>query len=107
MDGREQPAGGLFVLPYMRRPLQQTHITESYVSSPPALIVIDECGDVFTLGLQYQDMRDAPQGEFAFTILCNGRWTGEYGSRIERRNNRVRIFCRGGYWKIWNGKQFL
>ena len=102
-----QPEGAHLVFPYMRPPRKQTHITEAYVSSPPALLIIDASGTVFTLGYEYQDIRDAPQGEFAFSILVNGYRTGEYGSRIEYRSNKVRILCRGGYWKWWNGHTFI
>lgn len=93
------------ILDYMRRPQQQTHITDAYVSSPPALIILDERGDVFTLGLLLGQRRESPQGEFAFEVLWNGQPTGEFASRIERRSGRVRIFCRHG-WKHWNGQSF-
>jgi hypothetical protein len=36
----------------------------------------------------------------------NSTETGEFASRIERRNGRIRIFARDG-WKIWNGKSFI
>ena len=91
------------VLGYMRRPKEQTHITESYVSSPPALIIVDECGDVWTLG---NKMQAGPHGEFAFDILRNGSDTGEVASRIERREGKIRIFTRAG-WKRWTGRSFF
>ncbi len=88
---------------YMRRPKEQTHITESYVSSPPALIVVDTNGDVFTLG---NKMVLGPRGEFAFNILKNGDETGEMGSRIERRGGKIRVFTASG-WKRWTGNTFI
>jgi hypothetical protein len=91
------------VLPYMLPPKEQVHITESYVASPPALIVIDEWGAVWTLGNR---MQRGPRGEFAFDILRNGVDTGEVGSRIERREGKVRIFTLNG-WKKWNGRWFF
>jgi hypothetical protein len=94
------------IFDYMLKPKEQLFITENYVSSPPAAWVHDERGDVFTLGTEYQQQRDAPNGEFSFSIIRNGHQTGEWGSRIERRNNKVRIFTRQG-WKVWNGNQFV
>jgi beta-xylosidase len=93
------------ILDYMvpRRP--QTHITEPYVSSPPALIIVDETGAYFTLGFGHAGVYDTPRGEFAFNVLRNGRETGTWASRIERRNGRIRAFTREG-WRIWNGRSF-
>lgn len=92
-------------LGYMRRQpgVEQTHITEPYVSSPPALVIVDERGDIWTLGLHY---RAAPRGEFAFDVLKNGIATGEFASRIERRNGRTYIFGHEGR-KVWTGKTFV
>jgi hypothetical protein len=82
---------------------QQTHITESYVSSPPALIIVDEANNVFTLGFQQMA---GPRGEYAFPVLINGVPTGEVASRIERRGGKIRIFTDTGF-KRWNGRQFF
>jgi hypothetical protein len=90
---------------YMRRPAQQTHITDAYVSTPPALLIVDERGDVWTLGTQYGRMDEAPNGEFSFNILRNGMDTGLFGSRIERRHGKIKVFTRHG-WRIWNGRSF-
>ena len=91
---------------YMLPPKIQQHITESYVSSPPALTITDERGNVWALGNEYLRQSDAPNGEFAFNILCNGIEVGEYASRIERRAGKMRIFTRQG-WKVWTGRAFL
>ena len=91
---------------YMLPPKLQQHITESYVSSPPALTITDERGNVWALGNEYLRQSDAPNGEFAFNILCNGIEMGEYASRIERRSGKMRIFTRQG-WKVWTGRAFL
>jgi hypothetical protein len=90
---------------YMRKPKEQLFITEPYVSTPPALWIHDERGDVWTLGTEYQQQRDAPNGEFSFNVLKNGLETGCYASRIERRNGKIRAFTRQG-WRIWNGQSF-
>lgn len=76
----------------------QQFITENYVSSPPALWIVDETGAAWTLGMKEGA---APRGEFAFDVLRNGENTGVIASRIERRNNRIRAFTKDG-WKIWN-----
>lgn len=91
------------ILEYMKRPAEQKHITESYVASPPALLIVDEAGNVWTLGFKYGP---APAGEYAFNVLCNGIETGEFASRIERRMGRVRIFGPYGY-KRFNGRTFI
>jgi hypothetical protein len=93
--------------PYMRLEGPQTHITESYVSSPPALIIIDEAANVWTLGMEFGNQIGGqdPRGEYCFEVLCNGNRTGEFASRIERRGGRIRIFTRNG-WKRWTGKTF-
>jgi len=91
---------------YMRRPKEQTHITESYVSTPPALLIVDERGDVWTLGTSYARMDESPSGEYAFNVLRSGVDTGVYASRIERRNGRIRAFTRQG-WRTWSGQSFV
>jgi hypothetical protein len=95
----------MIILDYMMRPKVQTHITEHYVSSPPALTIFDERGDVFTLANE-EERPDAPRGEFAFMVLVNGRPTGTIASRIERRNGRIRAFTRSG-WVRWTGFTFI
>ena len=94
------------ILDYMKKGYRTEYITESYVSSPPAAFIVDEYGSMFTLGLEFQRYSDAPNGEYSFDILCNGYPTGEFASRIERRNGKVRIFTRKG-WKIFNGASFI
>lgn len=91
---------------YMLRPAVQHYITEEYVSTPPALLITDEWGDVWTLGMRFARMTDAPNGEFAFNVLRNGQDMGEFASRIERRRGKIRIFtCQG--FKTWSGQSFL
>lgn len=72
---------------YMRPQGPQTHITEEYVSSPPALIIVDEAGLIWTLGQVAH--KNTVKGEYAFDVLCNGQLTGEIASRIERRRGKV------------------
>lgn len=90
-------------LAYMLPPAQQTHITEEYVSSPPALVIVDETGAVWTLGFE---QITGPRGEYAFPVCRNGVPVGEYASRIERRGGKIRIFTTNGF-KRWTGRSFL
>lgn len=91
------------ILDFQKRPAEQTFITENYVSSPPALWIMDETGACWTLGF---NPGEGPRGEFSFNVLRDGRNTGEWASRIERRNGRIRCFTRTG-WKVWNGVSFF
>jgi hypothetical protein len=94
------------VLPFMRLVGEQVHITENYVSVPPALTITDEVGAIWTLGFTVAQERDSPDGEYAFNVLRDGIDTGEIASRIERRNSKIRIFTRHG-WKRWTGNIFF
>jgi hypothetical protein len=90
-------------LPYMKLQNEQCFETENYVSTPPALLVLEGDGTVWTLGF---NQVFGPRGEYAFDVLRNGQPTGEYASRIERRAGRIRIFTVEGF-KTWNGSQFI
>jgi hypothetical protein len=90
-------------LQYRRLDGEQHFVTENYVSSPPALIVLDECGSVWSLGFQ---RGPAPKGEYAFSVLKDGYPTGVFASRIERRGGRIRCFTGEG-WKIWSGRNWF
>lgn len=89
--------------PYMKLQGEQHFETENYVSTPPALLVLEGDGTVWTLGF---NRFVGPRGEYAFDVLRNGVWTGQYASRIERRNGRIRIFTVNGYL-TWNGRSFF
>ena len=91
------------LLPFAIPKEEQVHVSESYVSVPPALIITDERNDVWTLGFMTAPRSKTPEGEFAFDVLRNGKWCGEVASRIEKRSGRVRIFTADG-WKNWNAK---
>ena len=89
--------------PFAFRKGEQTHVTESYVSSPPALTITDERGDLWCLGFGGGHVQG---GEFAYAVLRNGKSTGEMANRIERRGGRIRIFTTSG-WKRWTGQGFV
>jgi len=88
---------------FMVRHGEQTHVTEDYVSSPPALTITDERGDLWCLGFKGGRVQG---GEFAYSVLRNGVDTGEMANRIERRGGRIRIFTSDG-WKRWTGTAFV
>jgi hypothetical protein len=93
-------------LSFMTRQGEQMHITEAYVSSPPALVLTDPIGDVWCIGFNQAPHGRVPSGEFAYNVLRNGLETGEFASRIEMRNRRIRIFTADG-WKRWTGVSFI
>jgi hypothetical protein len=88
---------------YMLRREPGSFSTENYVSTPPALLVVEEDGTVWTLG---SNQVMGPRGEYGFDVLRNGAWTGEWASRIERRAGVVSIFTADGR-KNWNGNAFI
>lgn len=88
--------------------------TENYVESPPAAMIIDAQGAVWTLGLLersgYEQRRLAldPAG-WEFQVLRDGQWTGEWAAKIGCRDGVVWIF--GAYGKgrrkRWTGNSFV
>lgn len=89
----------------MLRRAREVSRSEAYVATPPALWVIDENQDVFTLGESYRSIQG---GEYAFEVLVNGKGTGLWACRIERKGGRIRAFCgnKDGY-RSWNGRSFV
>lgn len=89
--------------PFMRPPGEHMPVTESYVAIPPALVIRDNKGALWTLGFDQGGWRT---GEFEYDVVRNGRPTGEHACRIEFRKGRVRIFGAAG-WRTWNGRTFI
>ena len=85
-------------------------ITESYVSVPPARWILNERGEVFTLGIDIGPQSEWPGGQYGWQVLVDqgqgARYTGCVASQLERRNRQVRAFTRQG-WRTWNGHVFL
>lgn len=88
---------------YMHKRKAGEFETENYVATPPALLVVEADGTVWTLG---SNQVMGPRGEYGFDVLRNGEWTGEWASRIERRAGVVSIFTAEGR-KNWNGNTFI
>ena len=98
------------LFPFMRRPKgEQTHETEAYVSIPPALMIQDGQGNMWTLGFDQGGWRT---GEFEFDVVVASppqmkpRKTGEMACRIEYRAGKVRIYG-SNRWRTWNGRTFI
>lgn len=96
----------LKMFPWMKLQGEQKFVTESYISVPPALTILDEQGAIWTLGFDIGPKDRTPAGEFAFNVLRNGVETGAIASRIEMRGNRIGVFTRDG-WKRWSGISFV
>jgi len=93
------------LFPFMRRLGEQTHVTEAYVSIPPALQITDAEGAIWTLGFDY-DEREWRAGRFEYDVVRNGRMTGEFARTIEFRAGKVIIWGADGR-RTWNGRQFV
>lgn len=84
--------------PFMRSPGEHMPITEGYVCIPPALVIRDGKGNLWTLGF---DMGGWRTGEFEYDVVRNANKTGEKACRIEFRGGKVRIFGVAG-WRTWS-----
>lgn len=95
---------------YMRKPKEQTFITEEYVSSPPACWIHNEWGHVFSLSTELGPESEWPRGHYGWMVLVDqgqGPYrTGTIASQIERRQGKVRAFTNQG-WRTWNGQSFI
>jgi hypothetical protein len=76
--------------------------SESYVEIPPAYVITDERGGMWSFGTEYV-LHD---GEFEFNVIRNDVDTGETAKRIVYLRGRVRIFGRDG-WRVWTGRSFV
>ena len=94
------------LFPWMRGPEEQFMVTESYVSVPPALLIIDEQNNAWTIGFNVGPRDKSPDGEYAWNVLRNGFEAGVLASRIEMRGNRIRVFTKNG-WMRWTGRDFV
>ena len=89
--------------PFMRPQGPHVPVSEAYVAIPPALVIRDNEGALWTLGFDQGGWRS---GEFEYDVVRNGRKTGEHACRIEFRGGKVRIFGNEG-WRTWNGRTFI
>lgn len=80
-------------------------VTEPYVVCPPALVIRDSEGAVWTLGFDYSHT-EWLSGRWEYDVLRNGRKTGEYARNIEYRGGKVIIHGADGR-RVWNGRKFV
>jgi hypothetical protein len=78
-------------------------VTEAYVSIPPALVIRDNEGALWTLGFDQGGHRT---GEYEYDVVRNGRKTGEHACRIEFRGGKIRIYGQDR-WRSWTGTRFI
>lgn len=98
------PGYSLRRFPFMAPAGPHMPVTESYVVCPPALVIRDNEGALWTLGFDQGSTWHT--GEFEYDVVRNGRKTGEHACRIEYRGGRLRIFGEAG-WRVWTGKTFI
>jgi hypothetical protein len=99
----EAPHYDLRRFSFMRPQGPHMPISDGYVSIPPALVIRDNEGALWTLGFDQGEWRT---GEFEYDVVRNGVKTGEHACRIEFRAGKVRIFGIAG-WRTWNARTFV
>ena len=76
--------------------------TESYVAIPPARLITDPSGAVWTLGYEF-----VQRGwRLEFNVLRNDKDMGQMAERIEMRGGVVRLYGKDGT-RTWNGRFFF
>ena len=76
--------------------------SERDVEIPPAFLITDEAGGMWTLGTEYE-LRD---GVFEFNVLRNDADTGEMAARVVYRGGVVTIYGRDGR-RRWTGRSVI
>jgi len=90
--------------PFMKPQGPHMPITEAYVCIPPALVIRDDEGSLWTLG--FDQGSTWRTGEYEYDVVRNGVKTGEHACRIEFRKRKVYIYGEAG-WRCWNGRTFV
>lgn len=107
MDRAEIKIGGMCYsfkrFPFMKPQGEHVPVTEAYVCIPPALVIRDSGGNLWTLGFDQGGWRT---GEYEYDVVRNGMKTGEFACRIEYRNGKVRIYG-ADRWRVWAGTRFI
>jgi hypothetical protein len=86
--------------------LERENRSENYVEIPPALLITDECGGMWTLGTEYVLHPGPNGGQYEWNVLRNDVDIGEMASRIVYHGRRVTIYGRDGR-RVWNGRAFV
>jgi hypothetical protein len=77
--------------------------SENYVAVPPAHLITDFDGAMWTFGPEYE----LKNGLFEFNVLRNDIDTGEVAHKIERSGRVVTIYGYGYGRKRWTGRTFI
>ncbi len=77
--------------------------TERDVEIPPAFLITDETGGMWTFGNEYVE---PVAGVYEFSVMRNDVDTGETASKIVYRGGVVTIYGRNGR-RRWTGKSFI
>ena len=92
---------------FMRPQGPHMPITERYVSIPPALVIRDEEGALWTLGFDYNEA-EWRGGRYEYDVVRNGVKTGEFARNIASCGQplglieaTVRLVIRGP--SLWGG----
>jgi len=76
--------------------------TELDVEIPPAFMITDETGGMWSFGTEYE----LHNGQFEFNVIRNDVDTGEMASKIVYSRGVVTIFGRDGR-RRWSGRAFI
>ena len=79
---------------------ERENVSENYVSVPPAFLLTDSKGGMWTFGPSYE----LHNGEHLFAVMRNDVDMGETAKRLECKNGQIRIFGRDG-WKVWSRRR--
>lgn len=82
---------------------ERVNPSEAYVEIPPARLITDATGAMWSFGTSYKFDRD---GHYQFNVVRNDRDLDEYAQKIVYQRGKVRIFG-NGQWRVWNGRAFI
>jgi hypothetical protein len=82
---------------------RRENATESYVCIPPAHVITDNTGEVWTLGFDYVEH----PFHYEFMVLRNDKPTGQFAEKIEYRNGVIRLFGKDGMRTLSRNRLFF
>lgn len=82
---------------------ERENCSERDVEIPPAFLITDEAGGMWTFGNEYVE---PVGGVFEFSVKRNDIDTGETAYKIAYRRGIVTIYSRNGR-KRWSGRSFI
>ena len=81
---------------------QREDKTENYVEVPPALLITDADGAVWSLGTDHKII----DGRYHFNVIRNDKNMGVYAEKIVYEKRRVNIYTAEGRF-VWTGRYLL